>query len=83
MRQHIPSLTFSEPDGGYFIWSRLPNGTDAEALLAKAEQHKVGFQPGIKFSSMKGLRNYLRFSFAYYGADDLVEGIERLAKVLV
>jgi len=83
LRQHIPSLTFSEPDGGYFIWSHLPDGTDAEALLAKAEQHKVGFQPGIKFSSMKGLRNYLRFSFAYYDADDLVEGIERLAKVLV
>jgi len=81
LRQRIPSLTFSEPDGGYFIWSHLPDGTDAEALLAKAEQHKVGFQPGIKFSSMNGLRNYLRFSFAYYGADDLVEGIERLAKV--
>lgn len=82
LRQHIPSLTFSVPDGGYFIWSHLPDGTDAETVLAKAERHKVGFQPGIKFSSMKGLRNYLRFSFAYYEVDDLVEGIERLAPLL-
>ena len=53
-----------------------------KAFLGKAERYKVGFQPGIKFSSMKGLRNHLRFSFAYYDADDLVEGIERLAQVL-
>ncbi len=82
LREHIPSLTFSDPVGGYFIWSYLPDGTDAEALLAKAEMHKVGFQPGIKFSSMKGLRNYLRFCFAFYGVEDLVEAVERLSRVI-
>jgi DNA-binding transcriptional MocR family regulator len=82
LRHHIPSLTFSDPDGGYFIWSCLPEGTDAETLLAEANKHQVGFQPGIKFSSTNGLRNYLRFCFAYYGEEDLVEGVERLARVI-
>jgi DNA-binding transcriptional MocR family regulator len=82
LRQHIPALKYTDPDGGYFIWSYLPEGTDAETLLAEAEKHQVGFQPGIKFSSTKGLRNYLRFCFAFYGQEHLVEGVERLARII-
>jgi 2-aminoadipate transaminase len=82
LRQHIPALTYTDPDGGYFIWSYLPEGTDAEALLAEAKKHQVGFQPGIKFSSTKGLCNYLRFCFAFYDQEHLVEGVERLARII-
>jgi DNA-binding transcriptional MocR family regulator len=82
LSRHIPALRYAVPDGGYFIWSYLPAGADAEAMLAAANNHQVGFQPGIKFSSAGGLRNYLRFCFAYYGKEQLVEGVERLAKVI-
>jgi DNA-binding transcriptional MocR family regulator len=82
LRQHIPALTYTDPDGGYFIWSYLPEGTDAETLLTEAEKHQVGFQPGIKFSSARGLCNYLRFCFAFYGEEDLVEGVERLSRII-
>jgi DNA-binding transcriptional MocR family regulator len=82
LRQHIPDLRYSDPDGGYFIWSYLPEGTNAETLLADAGKHQVGFQPGIKFSSANGLHNYLRFCFAFYGKERLVEGVERLAQVI-
>ena len=82
LRRQIPALTFSHPHGGYFIWSFLPEGTDSETLLAEANKHQVGFQPGIKFSSAKGLCNYLRFCFAFYGETDLLEGVERLSRVI-
>jgi DNA-binding transcriptional MocR family regulator len=82
LRKHIPLLTYTDPDGGYFIWSYLPKGTDTETLLAEANKHQVGFQPGIKFSSAKGLRNHLRFCFAFYGEADLLEGVERLSRVI-
>ena len=82
LRQHIPALTFADPHGGYFIWSCLPKETDTETLLAEANKHQVGFQPGIKFSSANGLRNYLRFCFAFYGKKDLVEGVERLSRII-
>jgi DNA-binding transcriptional MocR family regulator len=82
LREHVPLLRYTDPDGGYFIWSYLPEGTDAETLLADANKHQVGFQPGIKFSSANGLRNYLRFCFAFYGEADLVEGVERLSQVI-
>jgi len=81
LRKHIPALTFTDPGGGYFIWSNLPDGTDVEGMLVKAKKHRVGFQPGIKFSSTNGLRNYLRLSFAFYGVEDLLEGVLRLSRV--
>jgi DNA-binding transcriptional MocR family regulator len=68
--------------GIYLIWSYLPKETDAEILLAEANKHQVGFQPGIKFSSVNGLRNYLRFCFANYGEENLVEGVERLSRII-
>ncbi|MEN8243706.1 MAG: PLP-dependent aminotransferase family protein [Thermodesulfobacteriota bacterium] len=82
LRQKIPDLKFADPSGGYFIWSCLPKGTDSESLLANASNHKVGFQPGIKFSCNKGLRNHLRLCFAFYGKNDLVKGVERLARAI-
>jgi DNA-binding transcriptional MocR family regulator len=82
LREHIPALTFADPDGGYFIWSHLPEGTDTETLLEAAQKYQVGFQPGIKFSSVKGLRNCLRFCFAFYGEADLLKGVERLSRII-
>jgi DNA-binding transcriptional MocR family regulator len=52
-------------------------------MLVKTKKHRVGFQPGIKFSSMNGLRNYLRLSFAFYGVEDLLKGVERLSRVFI
>ena len=55
---------------------------NAQALLAKAEAHQVGFRPGNKFSTTGSLSNYLRLSFSYYASEQLVEGAERLGKAI-
>ena len=82
LHRHLPALSFTIPDGGYFIWAYLPETVDAALLLDKAKAYDVGFQPGIKFSNTQGLQNYLRLSFAYYGEEELVEGVKRLAHVI-
>jgi DNA-binding transcriptional MocR family regulator len=83
LHQHLPgSLTFAEPGGGFFIWIRLPEGWQAQEILAEARRNNVSFQPGVKFSSRQGLPNYLRLSFAYYEVDELVEGVTRLGRVI-
>jgi len=82
LREKIPILDFSIPDGGFFIWARFKDGSDAQTILGKAAEHKVGFQPGIRFSSMNGLHDYLRICFTYYGTDNLLEGVNRLAKAI-
>jgi DNA-binding transcriptional MocR family regulator len=75
-------VTYTRPTGGYFFWVQLPEGCDAEALQAVAARHKVGFRPGVRFSSRGELRPYLRLSFAFYEAEQLAEGAHRLAAAL-
>jgi len=77
-----PSVTFVEPQGGFFIWLRLPEAVDTEVLQLAARQQQVNFQPGIKFSSGKGLQNFLRVSFVYYDTAQLRAGSKRLARVI-
>ena len=85
LRQHMPDwVTFTKPAGGFFFWLCLPEEMDTQQLLVEArQQHGVGFQPGIKFSSQQSQRNYLRLSFSFYQVDQLKEGVERLKQVIV
>jgi DNA-binding transcriptional MocR family regulator len=83
VRRHLPeSVEVTEPAGGLFLWMRLGGRRDAQELLAAARGHQVSFQPGSKFSSAGGLRDCLRLSFAYYEAEQLVEGVVRLGRAL-
>lgn len=83
LRQHIPGISYRTPQGGYFFWLRLPGGLDAEDLLKVAlDRFKVKYTAGVRFSSRAGLRDYFRLCFAYYEAEDLVEGILRIKQAL-
>ena len=83
LKRHLgTSASFSEPQGGFFIWLRLPEQIDAEALLSEARPYNVGFQPGIKFSSSGSLKNYVRLCFSFYDTPELEIAAGRLADVL-
>lgn len=71
-------LQYQPPAGGYFFWLELPEKFDTADLLPIAREHGVGFKPGANFSHGRGLRNYLRLSFAFYDVPDLIEGVDRL-----
>ena len=80
---HLPAnITVNVPQGGYFFWLTLPKEIDGVHLLERAAAFKVGFQPGVNFSSSGGLNNHIRLSFAFYRSDQLVEGVRRLAQLI-
>jgi 2-aminoadipate transaminase len=81
LREHFPDYTIDDVQGGYFVWLKLPD-TDTLDLLKKATSNNVGFQPGVKFSSQGGLKNYLRLCFAFYDEERLREGVKRLVEVV-
>ncbi|MEO8268019.1 MAG: PLP-dependent aminotransferase family protein [Ilumatobacteraceae bacterium] len=83
LREHMPEwVHFDAPSGGYFVWLRLPPGTDGAALRKLGVQHGVDMRHGAQFSPTGGLRNHLRLSFAFYDDDDIVEGVARLGQAL-
>lgn len=82
LHEHLPpSVSFVEPRGGFFVWLQLPEDVDIGVLRKKARQQDVNFQPGVNFSTNRGLQNFMRLCFVYYDSDDLRKGVQRLAKI--
>ncbi|WP_030545288.1 PLP-dependent aminotransferase family protein [Streptomyces albus] len=72
--------TWNRPDGGMFLWVRLPDGRDATALLREAVAHDVAFVPGAPFYAGPPDRATLRMSFTTHTPEEIAEGLLRLAK---
>jgi DNA-binding transcriptional MocR family regulator len=81
LREQIPEAEFVVPDGGYFLWLDLAEGTDSAALLAAAKEDGVSFVAGPDFM-IEGGENSLRLSFAPVPADRAAEGVSRIASAL-
>jgi 2-aminoadipate transaminase len=78
-----PRIRWTEPEGGLFIWVTCPEGIDTDALFAKAVETGVAYIPGSKFYPTGAeRRNELRLNFSYAPADELREGVARLARLL-
>lgn len=73
--------TWNRPDGGMFLWVRLPQGYDATALLPEAVAHDVAYVPGAPFFAGPPDPAALRMSFTTHTPDEIREGLRRLAKV--
>ena len=84
LRMNLPKQAeFKIPKGGYFIWVKLPDNMDAQSLRKAAQKQNVDFNHGALFSHKKGLKNYIRLSFAFYDEEVLAEGAQRLGKVIL
>ena len=74
--------SWNSPDGGMFVWARLPEGTDATKALSRALEHDVAFVPGAPFFSGTPDPRTLRLSFTTYAPDRIREGLGRLGIAL-
>jgi 2-aminoadipate transaminase len=74
---------WSRPEGGYFLWLELPEGTDAVTLLVAAEREGVTFVPGPDFFPRGGGgRSAARLAFSFASPGQLGEAVSRLAPLL-
>ena len=75
-------LTWSNPDGGLFIWAKLPKGLSAREFLTFAEMQGVSFSPGDMFFLNGGHSEYFRLCFIQTEESLIEEGIQRLARAM-
>jgi GntR family transcriptional regulator/MocR family aminotransferase len=84
VNRYLPaSVNVNAPQGGLFMWLRLPDEMSAEKVLPLACQEGVAFTPGCRFfpGECEG-ENYMRLNFASQPPDRVVEGIKRLGKAI-
>lgn len=70
--------TWNSPDGGMFVWARLPEGWDATTALASALARDVAYVPGAPFFAGTPDERALRLSFTTYSPDRIRLGLSRL-----
>lgn len=81
LRKHIPEARFTEPDGGYFLWVELPDEVSAAEVTAAAAERGLAIVQGSTFL-LEGGNNALRLSFSSVSADQVEEGVCRLAAAI-
>ena len=75
-------VTWNTPDGGMFLWLKLPHGMNAVELLPKAVERNVAFVPGSAFYADTPQMNTLRLSFVTASVQQIHTGIAALAIVI-
>lgn len=73
---------WDRPEGGMFLWARLPESYDTTALLRRAVDHDVAYVPGEPFYAADPDRSTLRLCFVTQTPQEIAEGLRRLAKSL-
>lgn len=75
-----PAVTWYTPEGGYFVWVKIP-GVDTMGMLPEALGAGVSYVPGNYFFQSPESKEFLRLSFSYATGEEIVKGVELLGEV--
>ena len=82
-RKYMPQeVTWTEPEGGLFLFVTLPSYMDANKIFEKALDKNVAFVSGTSFFCNEAGKNTLRINFSYSNNREIEEGVGRLAEVI-
>ncbi|HEY5192307.1 MAG TPA: PLP-dependent aminotransferase family protein [Solirubrobacteraceae bacterium] len=77
--RELPEAEYVAPEGGYFMWVTLPQGTDVSALFKLADELGVAFVKGTDFL-LEGGENTLRLAYSGVTPEQIDDGVGRLAE---
>jgi 2-aminoadipate transaminase len=82
-KKYMPKgVRWTRPEGGLFLWVKLPKKMSANDLLPKAIENKVAYVVGSAFHCNGKGQNTMRLNFSYPTEQQIDEGIQRLAKMI-
>jgi len=75
-------VEWSKPEGGLFLWVKLPKKMSANDLFPKAIENKVAYVVGSAFHCDGKGQNAMRLNFSFSSEQQINEGVKRLAKMI-
>jgi DNA-binding transcriptional MocR family regulator len=81
LERDLPEARFQTPEGGYFMWVELAEGTNIDRVAEEAAKLDVAFVKGTDFL-LEGGQNTLRLAFSGVTNDQIDEGVRRLAQAV-
>jgi len=83
LKKYMPKgVSWTHPEGGLFLWVKLPEHMSTNTLLPKAIENKVAYVIGSAFHCNGKGQNTMRLNFSYPTEQQIDEGIQRLAKMI-
>ncbi len=83
LRKNMPKgVKWTKPEGGLFLWVRLPKNLSANDLFPKAIEEKVAYVVGTAFHCDGKGQNCMRLNFSYPSEEQIEEGVKRLANMI-
>jgi 2-aminoadipate transaminase len=76
-------VEISKPEGGFFVWIRLPSGTDTSRLVDRARRVRVQYTPGPAFFINGGGEQHIRLAYSYEPAERCYEGARFIAQAIL
>lgn len=75
-------VTWTRPDGGFFIWMTLPDGLTSDVVAAKAREQGVSVGLGPMFFANGTGADKVRLAYSFTNEADIERGIAILAGVI-
>jgi 2-aminoadipate transaminase len=73
---------WNKPEGGFFIWLKLPSGTSQKKLLEAASKAGIAYALGPSFFPDGGGEEHIRLAFSLESIEAIREGVGELCKLI-
>jgi 2-aminoadipate transaminase len=82
LKKHMPGAQWIVPEGGLFMWIKLPDGRDGTEFCRRAKEKKVMAVPGSAFlCDESGSSSAIRLNFSLPSVEQIKTGVARLGEV--
>ena len=84
LREHASDVaTWSEPQGGYYVWVRMREEVDLDALAPIVEAKGVKYYKGsVFFPTKPAPKHFMRLSFSYESIERMQQAVRVIAETV-
>jgi len=75
-------VEISKPEGGFFIWIKLPTGTKTAKVREAAVKHGIQYTAGPAFFINGGGEEFIRLAYSWETPERNYEGAKLLAQAI-
>ncbi len=83
LEKYFPAgSSWTDPQGGLFVWAKVPESIDTSAMFREAISAKVAYVVGIAFYPHRDDNCHMRLNFSAVDPEHITEGVHRLGDLL-
>ncbi len=83
IERYFPAGTrLTQPQGGYFLWIKLPDGVNALELHRRALARDISIAPGPIFSAQKSFTDYIRLNYGHLWGANIDQALSILGQIV-